>query len=442
MSVQVAPPAAPAAGSAQALFKEARRRRRRRWMAGTGAVLVVAAAVAVSAVSWPGQPAGHGSSGMRPAGPARAVSSSVALAWFDGTSLRVGYLQPGGRVSEHAVAEVNAHYLPLVRAGERVYWVDPAGTFVPALGHWSQVVRYLDVATGKIGIAGGGQTVFLSADGRDLFMSQTATTLTEAPVTAPGAVRQLTLPPGWYLPGGDGLADLFSGAGLATANGIVVQSQQDRDPAGLVMALWDPASGQVTVIGRTRGVIGAYTPPGARYSLLAWLPARCCALTVTNTATRSAMTVHSPLPGGFALGGAFSPASPAGAWLAVYLNAGSGSSARLALVDLATGALRVVPGVRVALGADIAWARWLPGGSSLIAGATTGGGYLVDVATLAARPLAVRGRGAVDVNFTAAVVPLGQRPQSDRLRRPAPVGPQEAQGIDGQEAAPVPFGGR
>lgn len=406
MSVQVAPPAA---GSVQALFKEARRRRRRRWLAGTAAVLVVAIAVAVFAVSWPGQPAGHGSGGVRPVGPAQAVSSSVALVWFDGTSLRVGYLHPGGAVSEHAVAEVNAHYLPLVSAGGRVYWVDPAGTFVPALGHWSQVVRYLDVATGTIGIAGAGQTVFLSADGRELFMSQTATTLTETPVTAPGAVRQLTLPRGWYLPGGDGLADLFSGAGLATANGIVVQSQPDPGPAGLVLALWNPARGRVTVIGRARGVIGAYTPPGARYSLLAWLPARCCALTVTNTATRSATTVHSPFPGGFALGGAFSPASAAGAWLAVYLNAGSGASARLALVDLATGALRVVPGVRVALGADIAWARWLPGGSSLIADATTGSGYLVDVATLAARPLAVRGRGAVDVNYTAAVVPLGHR---------------------------------
>ena len=254
----------------------------------------------------------------------------MALVWFDGTSLRVGYLQPGGAVSEHAVPEVNAHYLPLVPAGGRVYWVDPAGTFVPALGHWSQVVRYLDVATGTIGIAGAGQTVFLSADGRELFMSQTATTLTETPVTGPGAVRQLTLPRGWYLPGGDGLADLFSGAGLATANGIVVQSQPGPGPAGLVLALWNPARGQVTVIGRARGIIGAYTPPGARYSLLA-------------------------------------------------------------------------------LGADIAWARWLPGGSSLIADATTGSGYLVDVATLAARPLAVRGRGAVEVNYTAAVVPLGHR---------------------------------
>src|SRR5580704_7576710 len=250
MSVQVAPPAA---GTVQALFKEARRRRRRRWLAGTAAVLVVAIAVAVSAVSWPGPPAGHGSGGVRPAGPAQAVSSSVALVWFDGTSLRVGYLQPGGAVSEHAVAEVNAHDLPLIPAGGRVYWVDPAGTFVPALGHWSQVVRYLDVATGTIGIAGAGQTVFLSADGRELFMSQTATTLTETPVTGPGAVRQLTLPRGWYLPGGDGLADLFSGAGLATANGIVVQSQPDPAPAGLVLALWNPARGPLQPPGLAAG---------------------------------------------------------------------------------------------------------------------------------------------------------------------------------------------
>jgi hypothetical protein len=411
MSIQVAPPAAAGVGSAQALFKEARRRRRRRWLAGTAAALVAATTVAVSAVTWPRPHAGHETRGMRPADPAQAASSSVAVVWFDGTSLRVGYLRPGGGVSEHAVAEVNAHYLPLVPAGGRVYWVDPAGTFVAALGYWSQVVRYLDVATGTIGIAGPGQTVFLSADGRDLFMSQTATTLTETPVTAPGAVRQLTLPRGWYLPGGDGLADLFSGAGLATANGIVVQSGQDPGPAGLVLALWNPGSGQVTVIGRARGVINAYTPPGSRYSLLAWLPVSCCALAVTNTATRSVTTVHSPLPGGFALGGAFSPAGPAGARLAVYLNAGSGSSARLALVDLTTGALRVVPGVRVDLAADIAWARWLPGGSSLIAEATTGSGYLVDVATLAARPLVVRGRGAVDVNFTAAVVPVTRNPR-------------------------------
>jgi hypothetical protein len=48
-------------------------------------------------------------------------------------------------------------------------------------------------------------------------MSQTSTSMTQTPV-AGGTPRALTLPPGWYLPGGDGLADMFSGAGLATAN--------------------------------------------------------------------------------------------------------------------------------------------------------------------------------------------------------------------------------
>ena len=399
-------PAYAGPGSPEALFAAARRRRRRRWRAGLAAFVLTAAAVATG-VTWLHPAGDRAPSTIRPPdGAGVAVSSPVALVWFDGTSLRVGHLQPGGSVTQRALAEANAHDLALVPASGRVYWVDPAGTFVPALGHWSQMVRYLDVATGTIGTAGPGQTVFVSADGRDLFMSQTATTVTETPVTAPGAVRHLTLPRGWYLPGGDGLADTFSGAGLATANGILVQSQQSPGPGGLVLALWNPGSGRVTVIGRARGAIGAYTPPGARYSLLAWLPAGCCSLTVTNTTTLSATTVRSPLPGGFALGGAFSSAGPTGARLAVFLNAGSGASARLALVDLATGTLRVVPAVRLALGADIAWACWLPGGTSLVAGAATGGGFLVDAKSLSAQPLVVRGRGAVDVNYTTAVVPL------------------------------------
>jgi hypothetical protein len=96
---------------------------------------------------------------------------------------------------------------------------------VPALGHWSQLVQFLDLATGEIGTAGPGQTVFASADGQYLFMSQTATSLTQTPV-AGGAPRRFALPRGWYLPGGDGLPDLASGEGLATANGIIVQSRE------------------------------------------------------------------------------------------------------------------------------------------------------------------------------------------------------------------------
>jgi len=134
-----------------------------------------------------------------------------------------------------------------------------AGTFVPALGHWSEVVQYLDVATGAIGTAGAGQTVFLAADGRSLFMSQTATSVTEMPAATGGPARLLTLPRGWYLPGGDGLADLVSGDGLATANGIVVQSLDGWSPGGSVLALWSPGDGRVVVIGRAVAVIGAYT---------------------------------------------------------------------------------------------------------------------------------------------------------------------------------------
>ncbi len=113
---------------------------------------------------------------------------------------------------------------------------------------------YLDVGTGRIGTAGAGQTVFLSADGRYLLMSQTETSLAETPV-AGGAARWLTLPRGWYLPGGDGLADVISGTGLGTADGVVVQSvpslgspgatgrdHQHRDPRGADDA--QPAAGR------------------------------------------------------------------------------------------------------------------------------------------------------------------------------------------------------
>ena len=396
----------------QALFKEARQRRRRRWLAGTAIVALAATVTTVSAVTLVHRTPGRTNSGTRQAAAAPASPSSVAAVWIDDAGgLHVGYLHPGGSVTQRVAAEVNADTLPLAQADGRVYWVDPAGTFVPALGHWSQVVRYLDVATGAVGTAGAGQTVFLSADGRDLFMSQTATTLTETPVTGSGPVRSLTLPRGWYLPGGDGLADLFSGAGLATANGIVVQSQTGPGPGGLILGLWDPGRGRVAVIGRARAVVDAYTPPGAGYSLLAWLPAGCraaggCPLTITNTATMAARSVRSPLPGGFAMGGAFSPAGSSGARLAVFLNAGSGITGRLALVDPATGEMRIAPRPGLPLGEDIAWARWLPGGAQLIAGAADGGSYLVTAATLSATPLVAAPGSAAGINYTTAIVPL------------------------------------
>jgi hypothetical protein len=405
VSVLLARRAGPAdPGAAYALFREARRRRRRRRLAGTTAVVLAAAAAVLFAVTGTNAPSGHEKGRPGRAGAAPATFSAATAVWYDGIHLRVGSIQPDGGVTQRVVAEVNAGPLPLVPAGGRVYWVDPAGTFVPALGHWSEVVQYLDVTTGRVGTAGPGQTVFLSADGRDLFMSQTAISLTETPVAAGGAARLLALPAGWYLPGGDGLADLVSGAGLATANGIVVQSRDSWDPGGSILGLWDPGRSGVVVVGRALAVIDAYTPPGARYSLLAWIPAACrlpgnCPVKITNTATLSTRMVRSPLPGGFAMGGAF---SPTGTRLAVFLNAGTGQAARLALVDPLTGAIKVVPAPALELGMDIAWARWLPDGARLIVGAGTA--YLVDASTLSAEPL-VTGRDNTDgLNYTTAIV--------------------------------------
>ena len=90
----------------------------------------------------------------------------------------------------------------------------------------------------------------------------------------------------------------------------------------------------------------------------------------------------------------------------MFLNADSSNMARLAIVDLATGAVRIAPRLSLPLGMDIAWARWLPGGAHLIAGAATGTTYLVDTATLSARPLVVAPGPGADVNYTTAIVPL------------------------------------
>ena len=249
-----------------------------------------------------------------------------------------------------------------------------------------------------------------SADGRYLLMSQTATSLTQTPVTG-GTPRTLTLPPGWYLPGGDGLADVYSGAGVATANGILVQSGQSPGPGGTVIGLWNPVGHRVTVIGRAQAVIGAHTPPGAGDTQLAWIPAGCgdCPVRITDTATMAVRSVRSPLGHGFARGGAF---SPDGTTLALFARLDNRDAARLMLVDLATGSARVAREPQLAVGAGIGWAQWVPDGRRLVMGpASTGGGYLVDTVTLSARPLTViRGNGrdptsSQDPNYTTVLIP-------------------------------------
>ena len=402
-------PLTPGAGrdpgeSEQALFAEARRRRQRRWLTGIVITIPVAAAVAVASLTWPPGPGARHGAGSGIIG-ADASGQPAVVAWVDGLSrLHVGVLSDAARLRQRVATEANAAPLSLVTAGRRVYWVDPAGTYVPSLGYWSQVVRYLDLRTGRTGLAGAGQTVFTSAGGNALFMSQSPSVLAEYRL-AGGRARTFNLPHGWYLPGGDGSPDVLSGAGLATADGIVVQSRASPGVGPRMLALWQPGSRTVTVIGRGRGALAAYTPPGSRYSLLAWLPAACrppgsCLVRILNTASGATWTIRSPSAGGFAYGGAF---SPGGTTLAVFVASPSRRAVRLALIDVAAGTIRLAARTWP-LGLDFGWVTWLPGGHSLLAG--TGPGYLVDAATLAVRPVrmpgSVRGQGP---DYSSVIVP-------------------------------------
>src|SRR5262249_33483996 len=119
-----------------------------------------------------------------------------------------------------------------------------------------------------------------------------------------------------------------------------------------------------------------------------WMPAGCrfpsCPIAITNTVTLASRTIHSPLGHGFVLGGAF---SPNGRRLAVFANVSARAgdeAAELAIVSTVTGAGHLVPGVRMMVGEDADWIRWLPGGTSLITQASHD--YLVNTVTLAARP--------------------------------------------------------
>jgi hypothetical protein len=395
--------AACAAAEIEALFAQARRRRRRRRLAGAVAIAGLAGSI-LAAAAWlgarpvPGRGASHGSLPASAAGPA-VMSPSVAWVDYNGR-LHVANL---ATAKQRVAARTTAYPVtPLAQAGGNIYWVDWGSGF--------PVVRGLDLATGKTRDLGYGISVFASPDGKHLFIARTGTSVTEIPASGSGEDLELTAPTGWYVPVRP----------AAVAGGIVVSSRAEQASPGLAtLAVWDLRTGAVTVLGQTVasayfGPISAVTPPGAGYSLIAWMPSRCellvsCPIQVTNTATGSAITLHSPTPNGFALGGEF---SPDGRELAVIVNTGRGSccaTAELAIASSQTGSLRLVPRARFAIGQDVAWVQWLPGGRQLLAGAGNGS-YLVDTATLSARPLFfVRShdhnvQDSQDVNYSAVVI--------------------------------------
>jgi hypothetical protein len=381
------------------LFAEARRRRRRRRLAGLAVALALSAAAVAFLVARPDRAAPHaGGRGARPvSAPGVALAGSVAWVDYHGR-VHVGDLATG---AQQIVARSKAYpAIPLVQAGGRLYWSAPAG----ARG----AVQELNPATGRVRFVGAGQgifSVFASADGRRVFVAPTDTRIVELPARGSGARHEVTLPPGWYLP---------YGGSTGVGNGILVESGGQTTRAHTIMAVWDPATGALKTIGRDIGVLAASSPPGAHYSLLAWLPARCpagqnCPLRITNTATLSTKTMRSPLHHGFAFGGAF---SPGGKQLAVFVNQSplATGTVQLAMVDAGTGAMRLAGTVRLGIGEDRAWALWLPDGRHLLTGGAVSS-YAVNAATLSARPLYfIHGRdhyieASQDINYSAVTLP-------------------------------------
>jgi hypothetical protein len=403
----------PDAAQVQVLFAEARRRRwRRRVATGTVSLVLAGLVVAVSSGIWSRQPR---------RGPAHAAHPPAAAHHTPGFSLpraTVAWVDYSGQLHIGDVATLAQHVagtIPawagagwLVQAGGRIYGADPP------------VIREFDPVTGATLRLGPGIGVFPSADGRHAYVERTGTSLAELRSSGRGVLRRLHTPAGWYL-----LSDVAGEITAGAGGGILVSShpgRSSRSPWNL--ATWDPATGQVTLVARGAGAIGAYTVPDGRYSLIAWRPVPCtsgnCPIEITNTATRATVTARSPLPYGFAQGAAF---SPDGTRLAVFERTASLSSSCcannsvLAIVNTRTGAVQAVRAARLVTQEDAGWILWLPGGRRLLAGALAYS-YAVDATTYAARPFfffpqTADGPGAdhnimdtPDVNFSAVLLPL------------------------------------
>lgn len=384
----------------EVLFAEARRRRRRRRLAGGTACLLLAGLVAAGLVTaWPR----HGA--VIPGAPAAGRAPGITLpparvAWVDyGGQLHLGDLATR---TQHVVATIDASAGdPMILAGGRLYWASTSKRLAS--------IRDYDIATGRMGYLARGDSVFASADRRHIYIVQTATRLIELPAAGIGRSHRLTLPAGWQMSG-----DLGN---WAVADGIVVYSgppTQRWHPTTL--AVWTPETGHVKIIGRDLDIIDTYTRRDASHSLLAWTSHGV--LGITNTSTLASLTVRSPRRYGFTYGGLFSSGafSPDGTRLAVFVNTTNPQdpyttpSSVLGIVNTTTGALRLVHATHLVTTEDVGWARWLPTGNRLIAGAEAGS-YAVNAVTFAVRPFSFSGsprrdiENSGDINFSATVLP-------------------------------------
>jgi hypothetical protein len=381
---------------AHALFAEARRRRRRIRLAAAAACLLAAAGAAAGiTVSRPGTPQPRSVS-RQPAAAAHVPEFSLspaAVAWVDsGGGLHVGNVS---NLHQRVAATVNSDNQVLIETTGRIYWAD------------GQSIRALELATGARWRVATGKWASLSADRRQLYVA-TGTVhgnypraLTVVPVSGRGPARPLTLPAGWRL---------SNYPDAAVAGGLVVESYPG-------LGIWTERTGRVRVLSRKASVvIGSWTPRGADHSLLAWEPGGCrvwhCPLEITNTGTMRTMTVRSPLRYGFMISQSGAAFSPDGTTLAAFASAtyplaGAGPESELTLINTRTGAVQLVPSVRLLTTEDAAWVAWLPRGEQLLAGAISAN-YAVNAVTLATRPFYFFGPaelGSPDISFSAIALP-------------------------------------
>jgi hypothetical protein len=172
-----------------------------------------------------------------------------------------------------------------------------------------------------------------------------------------------TLPEGWQLP-------TFSSSN-EVLDGQVVLERIDQTAAVHDIALWTPGTGELEPIGRARWVVDATVYPHG-LPILAWLDDDCdglstgCGLVITNLDTMESRRVARP-EFGYIGGGAF---SDDGSHLAVFVagqqNMPVDPSADLAVVDVETLSMRVLPGTNVQVGEPIGSAAWTADGSSVI----------------------------------------------------------------------------
>jgi hypothetical protein len=192
-------------------------------------VLAAAAATASWAAGWPGAGVPGPARGAvhAPGGSLGALGRTGAplVAWVDDNGgLHVGDLATG---RQQLAARISADpTVPLVSADGPLYWVDTGGGYLAGCGYWPDIVRSLDLATGRIRSLAPGQAVFASADGRHVFIAWTSTDLIEVPADGSGPARQLTVPRGWLVAGNGGIAGGGPGDLGVAGDGILVQASE------------------------------------------------------------------------------------------------------------------------------------------------------------------------------------------------------------------------